>query len=82
VEIGNGSNFTTCSHKEIQIPQVWGQSSVDIKINQGTFVADENLYLFVVDSTGNVNNPGFPLVMGGEVTSPTGPGEPGRPILQ
>jgi hypothetical protein len=33
-------------------------------VNQGSFQAGETAYLFVVDSDGNVNPTGFPIVIG------------------
>jgi len=32
-------------------------------VNQGPFQAGEDPYLFVVDSDGNVNSTGFPIVI-------------------
>ena len=65
VELGNDVSFDDCTHREIQIPTSWGDTSIGATINAGTFVADDEVYLFVVDREGNVSG-GYELTMGGE----------------
>jgi hypothetical protein len=60
IEIGNKSDFSSCSHREIQHPSRWTSDSINIKVNQGTFKDGEKAYLFVVDSNGNVSS-GYPV---------------------
>jgi len=82
VEIGNAETLGDCTHKEIQIPETWNDQNITIRVNKGSFQPGDNLFLFVVDENGNANESGFPLVMGGEFTTPDTPGEPGQPIRQ
>lgn len=57
VEIGNASTWSACTHREIQIPVEWSDTSIKLKLNKGSF-GSEKLYMFVVDHLGNVNADG------------------------
>jgi hypothetical protein len=64
VEIGDSPDWSACTHREIQVPSAWSDGSIKITVNQGSFQAGEQAYLFVVDSECNVNPTGFPIVIG------------------
>ena len=64
VEIGDSPDWSACTHREIQVPSAWSDGSIKITVNQGSFQAGDTAYLFVVDSDGNVNSTGFPIVIG------------------
>jgi len=68
VEICNSSNYSNATHCEIQIPETWTDSSVQINVNQGSFDNGSEAYLFVVDSNGNVSS-GYPVKFGSESAS-------------
>jgi hypothetical protein len=72
VEIGDASTYALARHREIQIPSSWSGSSIAIKVNLGSFSSLGGLYMFVVDSLGNIS-PGYPLggLGGGAPTTPT-----------
>jgi len=61
VEIGNASTYESCTHREIQIPTAWTDTSITINMNQSSFEACGTYYLFVVDADGNVNAEGYPI---------------------
>ena len=61
VWIGDNSNWDNCTHREIQIPAAWSDTSITTEVNQGSFPTCERLYLFVVDADGNVNTQGYPI---------------------
>ena len=65
VELGNAAVFEDCTHREIQVPNSWTDKSINVTINQGSFSSDsdENTYLFVVDTDGNVSD-GYPIIIG------------------
>jgi hypothetical protein len=63
VEIGDGSTWSTSTHREIQIPNSWSASEVHITLNQGSFADGSTAYLYVIDSRGNVSN-GLQIVFG------------------
>jgi hypothetical protein len=65
VEIGNASTWASSTHREIQIPKNWSSSSITIAVNVGSFATGTTAYLYVVDSSGNVNTQGYPIVIGG-----------------
>jgi hypothetical protein len=52
VEIGNASTYDACTHREIQIPTTWSDSAITVSVNQGSFNAGDNVYLFVTNSEG------------------------------
>jgi len=61
VEIGNASTWSGCTWREIQRPTAWSSSSVMIVVNEGGFNSLSGKYLYVVDSSGNVNANGYAL---------------------
>jgi hypothetical protein len=76
VEIGDASTYSSCRHREVQVPTSWGTSSIAIKVNQGSFTSGQTAYLYVVDSNGSVNASGFPVTINGSGTSIPVPGAP------
>lgn len=64
VVIGNASTFAASSQREIQLPETWSNSAVTFKVNAGAFQVNQQLYLYVVDSTGAVNTNGYPVKIG------------------
>lgn len=56
VMVGNASTLASSTHREIQIPTTWITTSISVVWNQGTFEDYETVYLFVVDSDGNVSD--------------------------
>ncbi len=71
VEIADNAVYTNATHREIQIPSSWSDSSISITINPGSFNAGKVVYLFVIDSNGNTNTTGYPVSIGGSnISSP------------
>lgn len=64
VEIGNAPSWGSCTFREIQIPSAWSDSSITFTVNRGSFGDGNNAYLYVVDSNGNVNSQGYPIIIG------------------
>jgi hypothetical protein len=71
VEIGNSDTYDTSTHREIQIPSKWSDSSISVTLNQGSFNSLDSLYLYVIDENGSVNSHGYPLYI--DSTSPSPP---------
>jgi hypothetical protein len=63
--ITNWLTYGSTAHNEIQVPSSWTDTSVRITLNQGTLPSNQTLYLYVADANGQVNTPGFPIVIGG-----------------
>lgn len=55
VEVGNNALYGSCTHREIQIPTSWSDTSITVSWNQGSFANNETCYLFVVDSDGTAS---------------------------
>ena len=64
VEIGDASTWTGCSHKEMQYTTAWASGQATITVNGGSFGASATVYLYVVDSDGNVNASGREIQFG------------------
>jgi hypothetical protein len=60
IEIENASAYNNCTHRDIQPPTAWNNSSATITLNQGSFNNGDTAYVFVVDSTGVVSS-GYPI---------------------
>jgi len=76
VEIGNNTTWANCTHREIQIPTAWSNTSITITANQGSFANGEDVYLFVVDADGLPSAGYGPITIGsegkGDDTTPPG----------
>jgi hypothetical protein len=72
VEIGDASTWSATRHREIQIPSAWADGSIAVRLNRGSFANFNGLYLYVIDSEGNIS-PGYPLAGGAPAPAPTGP---------
>ena len=71
VEISDSSIWddTQATHKEIQLPLKWTDSSITIRVNRGAFQDSQSLYLYVIKEDGTpVNNEGIAL---SKVPAPT-----------
>ena len=56
VEVGDSSTYANCTHREMQIPSSWSNSSVTVTVNQGSLSSLSGKYLFVVDENGDVSS--------------------------
>jgi hypothetical protein len=65
VEIGNNSTWANCTHREIQIPTKWSNSSITLTVNLGSYKSGRRAYIYIVDSNGNLNNQGYPITIAG-----------------
>ena len=63
VWIGNSSTWSSCTHREVQIPTIWTKDRIELTFNQGSFKAGETIYFFVVDNNGDPSN-GKEMVIG------------------
>lgn len=61
VEIGNAPNWTAVTHREIQVPTSWADTSVQVTLNKGSFGSLNDTYLYIVNADGTANPVGFPL---------------------
>lgn len=63
VEIGDASTWDACTHREIQVPTSWSDTKIDVTLNLGSFddKSQKELFLYVVDAEGNVNQDGMKL---------------------
>jgi hypothetical protein len=59
-----------CTHREIQIPSAWSDTSITITLNKGSFANFNSAYLYVIDADGNVNTNGYLLSDGGGGNTP------------
>jgi len=56
VEIGDNATWANCTHREIQIPSAWSDTSITVTLNQGSFSDFGNQYLYIIDSNGTVSS--------------------------
>ena len=49
VEIGNSTNYYSSTHRELQIPVSWNNTTITVELNQGSFQAGQEVYLFVIN---------------------------------
>ena len=63
IEIGDNADWDRCSHREIQIPTSWSNSSIEFRVNQGTFNNGATNYLFVVNESGEISG-GYKVTFG------------------
>ena len=56
VEIGDNSDYDSCTHREMQIPISWDTDEITITFNKGSFENNSTAYLFVVDENGAISD--------------------------
>lgn len=61
VELSNSDTWNPASKREVLTPTSWSDGKIDVKLNYFSHDPSANLYIYVVDSEGNVNQSGFPL---------------------
>ncbi|WP_138441571.1 hypothetical protein [Marinobacter alexandrii] len=62
VELSNSSTWKGAGNRrEIQPATSWSSSKIEVNLNLGQFDAQENLYIYVIDTDGNVNSNGYPI---------------------
>jgi hypothetical protein len=77
VELSDQPTWVLARHKEIQVPMQWTSTRTTVQLNRGAFQVGQTVYVYVVDSNGNVNPVGFPYVIGGGGgSSSSGPAAP------
>lgn len=70
VEMGNAAAWEANTHREIQVPSAWSDTSVTVSMNQGIFANGTTAYLYVIDANGAVNGTGFPVTIGVSADAP------------
>lgn len=70
VEIGDASTWAACTHREIQIPTAWSDTSITATVNQGSFADSTTVYVYVIDDDGDASG-GYEITVGSDVTAPT-----------
>jgi len=68
VELCAESSWSSRRHCEIQPATDWNESSIKIKVNQGSFTDSQTVYLYVIDDAGLVSDSEL-IVMGSETGS-------------
>jgi len=71
IVLGNADTLAASTHREIQIPQTWSDTSLTFIANPGTFADGATAYLYVVDASGNSSRNGFRITMGESRTPST-----------
>lgn len=54
IEVGDNATYTSCTHREIQIPSAWSSSSVSFTVNRGSFGTSDSAWIFVIDNSNTV----------------------------
>ena len=79
IEIGDDAVWENCTHREIQIPESWSDTSIEFIVNTGSF-SDGQAFLFIIDSNGGVSL-GKPIVIGSKTETDLPPGAPSSLII-
>jgi hypothetical protein len=70
IMLGDNSDYDSCTIMEPQIPVSWSNNTISCLINLGAFPDTGNAYMFIINSEGQRNSPGFPITIGGTVNQP------------
>jgi hypothetical protein len=62
-------DMETKVHTENQVASEWSNNSISITFNQGSFNSGDQVYLYVIDENGNVNQNGYPITIGQSSTT-------------
>jgi hypothetical protein len=63
VEIGDASTYVNCTKRFMQIPTEWTDGTVKASLNKGNLVEGTLAYIYVIDSNGEVNPKGYPVII-------------------
>ena len=88
VEIGNKSDYCSCTKMAICTPTSWSPTSINVTVREGNFNPGEKAYLFIVDANNNPST-GRAVTFGGTSTSSSSssttsnqpPPAPGKPFV-
>ena len=72
VVLGDASTYSACTIREAQIPTAWSSTSITITQKYGALSDGQTKYLYVMDSSGNVNANGFAITGGAGSPGPGG----------
>jgi hypothetical protein len=61
VEVSASPTWDLESHREVLQPLNWSDSSIEVVLEKFSFDQFDNLYVYVIDQEGNVNDQGYPL---------------------
>jgi hypothetical protein len=79
VVVGNASTYASLTHRELQIPSAWSNSSIAITVNKGSFRDNDCAYLYVIDDNGIVNSNGYKISGDNDCTISADPVAPAAP---
>ncbi|MEP7242409.1 MAG: hypothetical protein ABI885_01855 [Gammaproteobacteria bacterium] len=80
VEIGDNPVYANATHREVQIPSAWSSSSVQVKINRGSFAPNASVYLYVCTES-NSCSAGRAITLGGSSPPSQPPAAPTNPRI-
>jgi len=64
VMLGNANTLATSTVREPQPATLWDSGSISVTVNAGALADSSTAYLYVVDSSGEVNSTGYPVTIG------------------
>lgn len=73
VEIGNASRWSDCSRRELQVATSWSNNGIEFTVSPGVFNPGAQVWLYVVDGQGVVNEQGYPVTLGQGAPAPETP---------
>ena len=68
IELCDTNGWGDRTHCEIQRPTSWSDSVINFTLNQGSFSSSQTVYLYVIDSNGDISN-GYPVTLGSSGSS-------------
>lgn len=72
VELCTGSTWSNRGACDPQIPfGTWSDTSLTVKVNQGKYVNNQTVYIYVVNSSGTVQSYGSSLTVASDVVAPS-----------
>jgi hypothetical protein len=81
VEIGNKSDYKTCTKMAISTPTSWSSTKISVTVREGNFEPGENAYMFVVDAD-NKASAGYPVTFDSSSKIDSNPPPPpGKPFV-
>ena len=68
VEIGNNATYASCTKLAICTINSWSTNQINAVVREGGFSANDSVYLFAIDSDGDISSGYGPLTFEGEST--------------
>lgn len=79
--IGDASSWSSVSHYEMLIPTAWSNTQITATVNNGSFITDDSVWIYVFNRNGDPDPTGYSATIGEIIEDDPQLSAPGQPVL-